>query len=195
MKKKTEPPTKWETDIKDWTKVSKDTANLFISQSEKCLNETVETSKSISSKADKILTILIPAITALVAYLCNTLFIIKKTDSLFVVGSLVLIVLLISIIFCYKNFVKYNVAVVGTYPNELVTSELIDADFSPENQFSNIALWLCENMKSGIVHNEITNARRMRNNTLAIRALLFIPLCPVAGYFLFRVLVNYCVLA
>lgn len=173
----------WKTDIKDWTKIKEKTAKLMLEQSESVLKETLETAKSISTKAEKILTILIPITTALITYLFS-----KKPSDLFdflpLTGLSCLPVLLISIGFSYSNFLKYEIAIPGEFPKKLVVSMFIDRDFSEDQQYVNMVLSICENIQRRIDINEVANTKRTTSNTRSIKTLGLLILCPVFSYLL-----------
>jgi len=124
----------WKSDIKDWTKVSEKTATLILTQSESVLKEKLETAKSISQKAEKILTILIPITTAIITFLFS-----KKINEVFqflpFTALLCLPILLVSVAFSYYNFIKYEVAIPGEYPKNLATTIFIDQPFSSDQQY------------------------------------------------------------
>jgi hypothetical protein len=173
----------WKTDIKDWTKITEKTAALMLEQCESVLKETLETAKSISAKAEKILTILIPIATALITYLFS-----KKLSELLyflpLTGLFCLPVLLGSIAFSYFNFLKYEIAIPGDEPKKLVVSAFIDQNFSDNQQYVNMVLSICENIQRRIDINERANAIRTTWNTRSIKTLGLLILCPVFSYLL-----------
>lgn len=195
-KKKQYTQTNWSSDIQNWTKISEKTGELILSQVEKSLSETIETSKQISSKADKILTILIPFITSIMIYLISVINGITKTDDLFkflpITAVVSLIMLIVSMIYCYLNYKEYELSVTGYYPNRIAISDFIDNNsFSSMEQYTNMILWICENTQKKIEYNDWINSKRMRNNTLALTWLQLIPLSPIISFILMKLSAIY----
>jgi hypothetical protein len=179
----------WKTDIKDWTKISEKTATLMLTQSELVLKEKLETAKSISQKAEKILTILIPITTALITFLFS-----KKLNEILeflpLTALLCLPILLISIIFSYYNFLKYEIAIPGEYPKNIATTTFIDQPFTSDQQYVNMVLNICENIQRRIDINEESNRVRRSFNIRSIKTLGLLILCPVISYLLSPVLLH-----
>lgn len=177
---------RWVTDVKKWDNLTKDTAALILDQSESLLADTVDTAKSISSKAEKLISILIPITSALVVYLVNSL----KTEGFTVLNSsalLIIITLGFSTRFAYKNFTHYDIAVPGEYPNNILTSEYIDTPFINDGQYLNMVYNVCENIQARIEVNEILNKERSENNRRSIFLLALVPFLPIVPYLFFLV--------
>jgi hypothetical protein len=173
----------WVNDINKWDKINKDTAQLMLKQSEKLLDETIETAKTISAKSTQLMTILIPLSTILVGYLMQNL---AKNglNYLSITSILGLVCIVISALYCYKNFTPYEIALSGEYPHDIVASKYIDNSFTEKQQYLNMVLNVCDNIENRILANDKFNTSRMRNNDIAIKALFIIPFCPVSAYLL-----------
>ena len=61
----------WKHDIKDWQKITDKTASLMLSQCETALKETIQIAESISSKAEKLASIILPILSALIVYVMS----------------------------------------------------------------------------------------------------------------------------
>jgi hypothetical protein len=171
----------WRTNIQDWTKIKENTAKLMLDQCETALKETADTAKSITEKSEKILTILLPITTAVLAYLFS------RTPAdlrnfIFLTAICALPVLLASIFFAYKNFVKYEVFIPGDFPSRIVQSVFIDNEYTADQQYVNLVLNICENIQRKIDINERTSKARSHHNVLAIRVLGLIILAPAAAF-------------
>ena len=171
----------WVNDINKWDKINKDTAKLMLEQSEKLLDETTETAKTISAKSTQLVTILIPLATIIAGYLIQNL-VKNGLDYLSITSILCLICISIGAIYCYKNFKPYKIAVAGEYPHDIVASKYIDNTFTDKQQYLNMILNVCDNIENRIVANDDFNTSSMKNNDIAIRALFIIPFCPVCAY-------------
>lgn len=186
MKKKIETTQRWTTDIKDWTKISKDTAALMLAQSECLLKETTETAKLISARADRLLPILVTAETGLLIFILQNMVTHACFNMLYLSALLAFICVLISIIFCYLNFKHYEIRVPGEFPNRLVLSQFVDKPFTEDLQYINMVLSVCENIQDRISKNEIANDYRINNSRKSLRALLWLPICPLVAYLLLQ---------
>jgi len=166
----------WKTDIKNWDKISDKTAALMLNQCETLLKETVETSKLISAKAEKLISILIPIFSLLLAYTFNN---ISKLDEFLPVCALLsLFVIGTSIFFSVKNMFQYTISVPGEYPKNIVISQFVD-NVEQNDQYIQMLLNVCENIQIRIDCNEHSNKIRLRDNEIALKTLLLLPSCPV----------------
>ena len=89
--------------------------------------------------------------------------------------------------FCYKNFKHYEIRVCGDYPQNLLSSSLIDIELTPELQYINMILSICENIQDRIEKNDDNNNLRIRLNQKSLVALSFILVCPILSYLLLLV--------
>lgn len=173
----------WTNDIIKWDKISKETASLMLSQSEKLLTETTETAKLISVKSSQLIAILISLATLITGYLSAN---ILKCGLNFLTITCILIFtcLIISGIYCYKNLKPYKISVLGDYPHNIVCSKFIDISFDSNQQYLNLLLNICDNLENRINSNEVLNLAGTKNNKKALNFLFMIPFCPVLSYLL-----------
>jgi hypothetical protein len=165
----------WKSDIKDWSKISDKTASLMLNQCEALLKETIETAKHISAKAEKLVSILIPIFTLLLAYTLNNYN--KLNEFLPLCALLSLIIIGTSIYFSAKNLFQYTISVPGEYPKNIVISQFIDG-VEENEQYSQILLYVCENIQMRIDCNEHSNKIRSIDNEISLKILLGLPICP-----------------
>ena len=142
----------WETDIVKWNKISKETASFYVELAEKRLDETVETSKNISEKNDKLLTISITLITAILSYIINTNFITTTEKYFKVVLIIMLIFLSIQVYFLFKNIIQFKIGTKGEEPQFILLKKYIK-DYNKEEQFLNLSLQICETYQNKIKSN------------------------------------------
>ena len=176
---------RWRTDIKDWTKITDKTATLMVSQCETLLKETIETSKTISLRAEKLSTILIPISASLLVYCMNN---IETYNSfIYIYAFLAFFIVIVSLWFCIKNMFNYNILLPGTTPSNLLVSNYIDNDLNLANtandrQYISIVISICENIQFKISNNINTNNKRILDNEKSLKTLLLlIPCSFVAG--------------
>lgn len=177
---------RWSTDIKQWDKLTKDTAVLILNQSESLLRETVESAKIISAKADKLISILIPIESGIVIYILDSSKN-KEFDFLSLTAILSFIVVGLSLFFAFKNFQQYNISVTGFHPNTTLISPFIDTDYLDGGQYINMVYNICENLQERITINLKLNAKRTFNNRIAIQLLFILPTCPILSYLFFLI--------
>lgn len=179
----------WKTDIKNWTKISESTAKIMLDQSETSLKETIETAKVITAKADKLISLLFPAIIALVVYLGNNL-LCNPINFLTITAFFSLIVLLISFKKAYNAFKQYKIEASGDYPSRIFRTELIDKDFTEKQQYINVVLSISENIQRKILFNKSCNAIRTSDNHISMDTLKYLFFCPIVS-FLFLALCHH----
>lgn len=173
----------WTHEINDWTKISEKTAGLMLSASEKALSESIETFKNHSAKTDKLLSICLPILTVLVGVLINKIVGDQKlNDFIFFASVYATIIVLISSFFITKNLFPSELCVAGAEPKMILKTELIDNDLEKDEQYINMIITLCENYQNSISRNRITNNKRNKNNVLAIKILLFLPISPLLSW-------------
>lgn len=180
--KKQDTIERWSNSISNYDKITKETAQLMLDQSTKLLIETSETAKGISTKATQLIAILIPLSTVLIGYVINNLFLKSTFDFLTLTAILCVICVVISSIFCYKNFKPYNINIVGEYPHDIVAPKFVGENFIENQQFVNLLLNVCDNIENRVLENNDLNEKKVKNNLCAINTLFIIPFCPALSY-------------
>ncbi|MEI7475658.1 MAG: hypothetical protein WCK67_12855 [bacterium] len=177
---------KWKSDVKQWNNLEKDTASLILNQAESLLRETVETAKTISLKAEKLITILIPLESGIVLYFIDSS---KEIGFTFlnITAILTFIIIGLSLYFTSKNFKHYEISVPGEFPDKILTSAFIDTVFKNDEQYLNMVFNICENLQERITINRNLNSIRTNNNRISISILFLTPICPFIAYLLCRV--------
>jgi hypothetical protein len=161
---------KWSSDIQKWSKLSKDTAQLYISQSESRLSATIESANTITNATDKAFGLITTLLSISIGYLCTGADCYLKGVSFFIlINGIVAILLLL------KNMNKYNLCTLGEEPQIIFNSQFVDNDFTPEEQYINLAFQIIESTQSKIEHNHLINAIRQSRLQKTRICLLFIP--------------------
>ena len=173
----------WRTDIKDWQKISIQTAMFYVDLAEKRLEETVETSKNASDKGDKLLTLNITLLTTILVYLSNT----KNTYSYFNVVLIIMVIFLtVQLYFLFSNIFMFKIGTKGEEPQHVLLNEFIE-NFEGDEQYLNLTLQICETYQEKIKSNNKINFKRAKNLTNAIYLFLGLPISFLLAlvYFLF----------
>lgn len=163
--------------IKDYNLISKDMADLMVKQSEQRLKGTISSLESITSRADRLLSIYIPLVTALSVYIGSN---ISNIFSSYIV-SVALIVLLISIsgvFFCWKNAGEYIIEDLGDNPDKIATTEYVDNALNEKLKYVSMCIAICKNAHHRIAFNQITISQRAENNQRALKLFFLIGLSP-----------------
>lgn len=180
----------WRADIEGWRKLSDETASLILDQGETLLKETIDTGKSITLRAERIITILLPVAIALMTYLLTGPHLCRFLP---LAALLFVLVILCSLMFAYINFEKHVVSVPGEYPRNLATSQLIREEHNDHEQYIILVLSICENLERRIAVNDASNVRRMRNNHISLRIVIIgLVLGPILAYLLSLYLLGHC---
>jgi len=168
----------WQTDIKDWKSIPKDVMSIMVDQSEKALQGKVDSLELSTKRADQLLSIYIPLCTALSVYVLPK---IKEVSSNYLVasGGLALIVTGIGLYFCIKNIRSFKQCDIGFSPRDIIRTEYVDNELSPADKLTALSLAICRNTQLKCDINETTIAKRSNNNQNAIKALIFLPACPI----------------
>lgn len=163
----------WRADIVNWNKISIETASLYLELAEKRLDETVETSKSISDKNDKLLTLTITLITAILSYILSTAFLTINEKYLSTTLILMLLNLIVQICFLFKNILPFRIGTKGEEPKFILVEKFIDK-YDDKEQYLNLALHTCEMYQEKINCNQTINSKR--NNRLMIAIYMYLGL-------------------
>ncbi|MFC2088077.1 hypothetical protein ACFLSX_00615 [Calditrichota bacterium] len=166
---------KWRTDIYDWAKISEAQALLFLSLSEKRLDETVETAKLITSKNDKLLTINISLIILIIGYLINH-FNEITIDIMATTGLVALIILVYAGIKFIKNLFSYEIGTKGEEPKVILNSTFVNDGINSKESYKAISLQVCEAYQAKIDSNHLVNNDRSVNLQKGIYAMIILPL-------------------
>lgn len=173
----------WRTDIKDWQKISIQTAMFYFDLAEKRLDETVETSKNTTDKSDKLLTLNITLLTTILAYLSNT----NIIYSYFNIVLIVMVVFLTGqLYFLFSNIFLFKIGTKGEEPQHILLNDFIE-NHEGDEQYLNLTLQICETYQEKINSNNKINVKRADNLTNAIYLFLGLPISFLLAlvYFLF----------
>ena len=165
----------FETDIKDWTELSKDAAAFMLSQCSLVLIETLDTAKSITVRAEKILTFQITVGVSLLTYA------IANYEKLFtflpLTACIAIILICVGIFFAYLNFRYYSVAIPGELPKDIVRSKFVDG-LEPDWQYLSLVINSCESIQKRIDCNNKENNKRISRNNKSLLCLALLLITP-----------------
>jgi len=172
----------WVPDIKNWEKITKESADLIIRECELGLAGKIKSLESITSRSDKILAFYIPIFTASCVYVIpkyGLIFI----DYLTTVVFFILIFSFIGLFFCGKNMRNYIVGDSGYYPNKLLKSEYIDNGYNEKSKYIALAIVIIRDIQRRMEWNDIEINKRSSNNKISLLIFLIIALSPAFSYF------------
>lgn len=161
----------WYKNITFWNKIEQKSAEVVIAQSENLLKETILTAQSIKDRADKLIGILIPIISGLLAYIISNLP--KLMDILQLCALFSLVTLISSFCVLYINTKPYKINVPGENPEFFLNDNVIYENDKSGEQFIKIALMICHNCQIRIIQNEEFNKIRGRKNKIALNFLVY----------------------
>lgn len=176
----------WASDIVQWGDIGKDSAGMMLTLAEKRLSESVASAAIISTRADRLLSIQIPLLTVAIGYILSKSALHLENDYLATVAYVALWPLSMSLWFVARNFLPYKISVPGEDPKRMATSYQFDNDLQPEEKYINLVLNQLSSYQLRIERNRALNARRMKNNTWALYALMSLPISPVVAFALFE---------
>ena len=168
------------TDIVEWEKIGKDVSALMLKQCETLLKETIETAKTISTRAEKLISIILPIVSALIVYVIKNGWC-EITSYLSITAIVTIAVLLTSLIYAYKAFKPYDVYISGEYPKNIVTSELLNTDLPKSEQYLTVFLNICENIQLRIDNNDTRNEMRQKDINASLKALALLTITPIVS--------------
>lgn len=173
----------WEVQLDDWTKISSETANLYLDLATVRLDETIETSKSITEKNDKVLGILMAFITGLLGYVSTKGWNLFGYD--YFITSIIISILFtaIPLLKLTINLKFFTLGTKGEEPKFILKQPFIE--YEEKEQYLNLVLHMCETYQKKIDINLDCNTVRRKRLNFAIYSLLTI----LISYFLLSVLV------
>lgn len=174
----TEP---WRSEITQWDKIGKESATTMLNLAEKRLSETVVTADIISKRADRLLSIQITLLTLALGYLFSQGLIEMERNYLVTIAFVSIFPLCISLFYIFKNFLPYDIRVPGEDPKNVAIPTLFDNNLEGEEKFFSLVLNQLASYQLRIDKNVESNANRMKNNTLALYALITLPIAPVVA--------------
>jgi len=183
----------WRIDPLVWQNLkNKDVANLILAQGEALLKETVETSKTITAKTEKLLSLVLPLATTFLAYTISTYFT-KGWEFLNILAAVALMPCCISLFYIHKNFKSYNIAVSGDFPKSLLVTDFFNNQIPDDHTYMTVLFHVYETIQSKIEINRPLNTARSNANQKALVALLFILPSPLVAFLLLhsRHLIDY----
>lgn len=181
---------KWPETITYWYKISEKTVDLVVSQSERLLKETITAAQSLQDKSDKLTGLIVPAVSALVIYLCTQKG--QWYDFLNLTAGFSVIVLLVSLCFLYFNINTYIIRPEGHNPDIYLNNVFISETDTPADQYLQIALQACKEYKEKIANNINFNYDYSNRYKAALKILMIgLPVSPILAIILNQYLVCY----
>lgn len=180
-------------DIKDYSLMSKDMADLMVKESELGLKAKIDSLQIITDRADKLMTIYISICTVLGIYTLRGLIGLIKLkylfgDYLLFTSLLCLLTALVGGVFCWFNIKKYTVGDLGESPNIIMRSIYVDNLLDEKTKYISLCVAMCRNIQGRMNLNDITIGKRSKNNQWSLRMLFFIALCPLISLIIFFLL-------
>lgn len=167
---------RWSTDIKKWTSISQETAKLYLELAEKRLDESVDTSKNITSRNNLLLMLCVTLLSGLSGYLSSVasedLF--TKLLPLSAFTAIALVVPALAIL--AYNALPFKVGTKGEEPKCIVRSSFIDAEYDNHEQFVNLVLQICETYQFKLDENLEVNTKRQSRLSIASYLMMSLPL-------------------
>ena len=161
---------RWSSDINDWSKLSKDSAQLYINQAESRLSATENTSVVLTNSNDRLLGIATSIISVSLGYLFT-----GDQPYLRTVSFFSLVICIIASFFLLQNLRKFHLYTLGEEPKFILNSSFIDNDFTESEQYLNLVFQIMETIQYKIDQNHLTNSVRQSKLGIAKIILLIIP--------------------
>ena len=180
----------WPKSIIYWNKISDKSLQLALAQSETILKETVVTAQSIQDKTEKLISLLIPAITALLAYVLAHYK--SITDTLVLSAVFTIYFIAIALYYLGLNFQPYKIQVPGEDAEIFINNQTIKNPDPDGYQYIRIGLQICKTYKERADKNEILNGTRSTRNKLALFVLVIgLPTSPILALLLHLLSTGY----
>jgi hypothetical protein len=180
----------WPKDIVWWHKITDKSVDIAVQQTETYLKETVVSAQSIQDRADKLVGLLTPTLSAILVYLLSS----TKSiiDILHITGATFLCFLVWAFFYLYRNITPYEVCVPGSYADQYINSETIGKDDEPHEQYLQIALAICSQNKSRAQLNDSNNKVRSKRNQKAITTVVIgLIFSPILSLLIHHLYVSY----
>ena len=178
----------WRSDIKDFSLITKDMADLMVKECELALSGSIDSCESVINRADKIIALYIPICTALTIYVLpkikdfKTLHTLLMADKLFFSAFICFVISIMGLIICLFNTKSYVIRGVGSDPKKLVSSTYIDNEFEKDLKYIFACVAICENAEARIKKNENKAYWKSVLNNIAVYMLFAFPICPILVY-------------
>jgi hypothetical protein len=153
----------WQTDIQDWTKITKDMVNFYLNQAEAELKSTLDLHDKITTRAFALLTILIPITTLTIGYIIRQIAE-KNADKYLLAVAVVCLYATISCLYLLIRLVfPRQWLSSGRPPKDIFTSQMIDTphEYTDEQRYVGIVMREIENIQYKITFNDATSIPRL----------------------------------
>ncbi|MCR8559294.1 hypothetical protein KXD93_16675 [Mucilaginibacter sp. BJC16-A38] len=179
----------WPKNVTWWNKIEPKTAELALHQTETELAETVKTAQSIQDRADKLLSLLTPAIFALLTYLVTLVD--KPKGSLYLTAAILFLFLVAALVFVFLNIRPYTIRIPGNLAETYINDNFISNETKGDDQYLPILLQVCSDYKYRIGQNNLSNKTRSGRNLKAIKITMWgLFLSPILAITLHLLCVN-----
>lgn len=152
----------WQTDIQDWTKLTKDIVLFYLTQAESNLKSCLELSDRITTRAFSLLTIIIPIITLTLGYLLKQIIEGNANYWLLLISITCLIISFVCLYFLVKLIFPRGWMPLGRQPNEIFTSHMVDNDLDQDKKYIAIVMGEIECIQTKIDYNKLQNNKRLK---------------------------------
>lgn len=174
----------WKTDIQYWERLDRNLINFYLSQAETHLKASIDLSDRITARCVSLLTILIPITVLTVGYILSQSFSPFTNRYLLFIASgglsaLVLILISLTVLVGVREWMSP-----GGQPKEILTSNMVDTELEPEQQYVAVVLGEIEAIQAKIDVTKQINRRRL--NILRFVIWLIVGTFFVVTFFVFR---------
>lgn len=164
----------WKPDFADYSKMDLEAAKFCLTQSESLLKETTETYNLTTARTDRYLALLVAIFTASMSYLFA-----GSNPYLQTVSFFSLFPEAVSFYFLWQNFKAYELCTVGEEPKAIYKSAYVGLGES--YQYKGLLYNTMQSIQGRIEQNTKINEKRVKNNNLARKTMLFILLAFLAA--------------
>lgn len=173
-------PITYITQIKDWDKISDDTAKLFMDEAKEFLGSTMDVYDSTTKRADRLIVLTISLLIAAFGYLENVLSKGVFPDKMLWVTIACVGLLLFALVALGLTYLPKTISSPGTPPEGLIVEDTLQGKVG-EKQLKFVMLYLSESYQDRISGNNRVNNKRTSLIQKACYALACTPILALIG--------------
>lgn len=165
----------WSADIEHKKRLTKEDAKFIFDQAEKILTDTLETSETIVSRTNTLLTLISGSLLAVIGYIISRLGEALLKDNLFITAIFGAIYLYILAFYCFENTRPKSYLIAGTLPKDLFVATFFGASIPNEERIIRLYANEIDNYQYKIEVNSKLNNTRWKKYKNILRGLLLLP--------------------